>query len=239
MTNRKCWYTGLKLATTARPWTLCVSICDQKVTWGARQISKTKSPPDCYCTRWGKDAYEIPDRQTINKGNKITKERHYSTERREGDKETRWHTHKLLPSGDPVTPANVASFSALFPWSLSSLCSPVTTKVLWVHTDRRKQACQTPTPESGSHLVDPEDHRVFQVKRQVLGGTEVRKTLDTGHHLLDADHLHDVGHHQRVNEVDVGALEGLICWWLYCIQLHFKNSIIVHMCAFLWRKRRF
>lgn len=59
----------------------------------------------------------------------------------------------------------------------------------------------------GSYLVDPKDHRVFQVKRQLLGGTEVRKTLDTGHHLLYADHLHYIGHHQGINKVDVGALE--------------------------------
>lgn len=59
----------------------------------------------------------------------------------------------------------------------------------------------------GSYLVDPKDHCIFQVKRQLLGGTEVRKTLDTGHNLLNADHLHYVGHHQGINEVDVGALE--------------------------------
>lgn len=59
----------------------------------------------------------------------------------------------------------------------------------------------------GSYLVDPEDHCVFQVKRQLLGGTEVRETLDTGQHLLCADHLHYIGHHQGINKVDVGALE--------------------------------
>ena len=59
----------------------------------------------------------------------------------------------------------------------------------------------------GSYLVDPKNHRIFQVKRQLLGGTEVRKTLDTGHNLLDADHLHCVGHHQGINEMDVRALE--------------------------------
>lgn len=66
---------------------------------------------------------------------------------------------------------------------------------------------QTLAPMPGSYLVDPKDHRVFQVKRQLLGGTEVRKTLDTGHHLLYADHLHYIGHHQGINKVDVGALE--------------------------------
>lgn len=66
---------------------------------------------------------------------------------------------------------------------------------------------QTLTTLSGSHLVDPKDHGVFQVKRQLLGGTEVGKALDTGHHLLYADHLHYVGHHQGINKVDVGALE--------------------------------
>lgn len=57
------------------------------------------------------------------------------------------------------------------------------------------------------YLVDPKDHRVLQVKRQLLGGTEVGKTLDTGHHFFYADHLHHIGHHQGINEVDVGALE--------------------------------
>lgn len=60
---------------------------------------------------------------------------------------------------------------------------------------------------SGSCLVDPKDHGVFEVKRQLLRGTEVGKTLDTGHHLLYADHLHCVGHHQGIDEVDVRALE--------------------------------
>lgn len=58
-----------------------------------------------------------------------------------------------------------------------------------------------------SYLVDPKDHRVLQVKRQLLGGTEVGEALDTEQNLLCADHLHRVGHHQGVNEVDVGALE--------------------------------
>lgn len=60
---------------------------------------------------------------------------------------------------------------------------------------------------SGSDLVDPKHHGLFQVKRQVLGGTEVGEPLDTGHHLVCADHLHDVGHHQGVYEMDVGALD--------------------------------
>ena len=63
----------------------------------------------------------------------------------------------------------------------------------------RKQLC--------SHLVDPEQHGVFQVERQLLGGTDVGEASDTGHHLLHADHLQDVGHHQGIDEVDVGALE--------------------------------
>lgn len=59
----------------------------------------------------------------------------------------------------------------------------------------------------GSYLVDPKDHCVFQVKRQLLGGTEVGKTLDTRHHFFYAEHLHYIGHHQGINKVDVGALE--------------------------------
>lgn len=58
------------------------------------------------------------------------------------------------------------------------------------------------------YFVDPKDHGIFQVKRQLLGGTEVGETLDAGHHLFYADHLHYVGHHQGIDEVDVGALQG-------------------------------
>lgn len=66
---------------------------------------------------------------------------------------------------------------------------------------------QTLTLMPGSYLVDPKDHSVLQVKRQLLGGTEVGETLDARHHLLYADHLHYIGHHQRIDKVDVGALE--------------------------------
>lgn len=69
----------------------------------------------------------------------------------------------------------------------------------------------TLTLRSGSNPVDPEDHGVLQVKGQFLRGTEVGKTLDTGHHFFYADHLHYVGHHQGINEVDVGALENKGC----------------------------
>lgn len=61
------------------------------------------------------------------------------------------------------------------------------------------------------YFVDPKDHGIFQVKRQLLGGTEVGETLDAGHHLFYADHLHYVGHHQGIDEVDVGALQGRFC----------------------------
>lgn len=57
------------------------------------------------------------------------------------------------------------------------------------------------------YFVDPKDHGIFQVKRQLLGGTEVGETLDAGHHLFYADHLHYVGHHQGIDEVDVRALQ--------------------------------
>ena len=66
---------------------------------------------------------------------------------------------------------------------------------------------QTLTLMSSSYLVDPKDHRVLQVKRQLLGGTEVGETFDARHHLLYADHLHYIGHHQGIDKMDVGALE--------------------------------
>lgn len=66
---------------------------------------------------------------------------------------------------------------------------------------------QTLTLMPGSYLVDPKDHSVLQVKRQLLGGTEVGETLDARHHLLYADHLHYIGHHQGIDKVDVGALQ--------------------------------
>ena len=60
----------------------------------------------------------------------------------------------------------------------------------------------------GSDLVDPEQHGVLQVEGQLLGGTEGGEALDGGHHLLDADHLHRVGHHQGVDHRHVGTLGG-------------------------------
>ena len=60
----------------------------------------------------------------------------------------------------------------------------------------------------GSYLVNPKDHCLFQIIRKLLGGTKVRKALNAGHHLLDADHLYCVGHHESINEMDVGALRG-------------------------------
>ncbi len=57
-----------------------------------------------------------------------------------------------------------------------------------------------------THLVDPEDHSILKVKGELLGGTECGETLHTGHNLLNADHLHGVGHHQSINHGDVGTL---------------------------------
>lgn len=56
------------------------------------------------------------------------------------------------------------------------------------------------------YLVDPEEHRLLQVKGQLLGA-QGGEALDGGHHLLHADHLQHVGRHQGVDEVNVSALE--------------------------------
>lgn len=57
-----------------------------------------------------------------------------------------------------------------------------------------------------AHLVDPEDHGILKVIWELFGGAEGGETLDAGHHLLNADHLHSVGHHEGVHHRHVGAL---------------------------------
>lgn len=57
-----------------------------------------------------------------------------------------------------------------------------------------------------AHLVDPEHHSILKVKGELLGGTECGETLHAGHNLLNADHLHGVGHHQSIDHGDVGTL---------------------------------
>lgn len=65
------------------------------------------------------------------------------------------------------------------------------------------------------YLVDPKEHRFFQVKGHLFGGTEVWKALDTGYNLFYVDHLCCIGHHQGINEVDVGALEEYSLWVVF------------------------
>lgn len=58
-----------------------------------------------------------------------------------------------------------------------------------------------------AHLVDPEDHGILEVVRELFGGAEGGEARDAGHHLLNADHLHGVGHHEGVHHRHVGALQ--------------------------------
>lgn len=56
------------------------------------------------------------------------------------------------------------------------------------------------------NLVDPKNHGVLQVEGQLLRGAEGGEALDGVHHLLDADHLHRVGHHQVIDHMHVSTL---------------------------------
>lgn len=56
------------------------------------------------------------------------------------------------------------------------------------------------------YLVNPEDHGVLQVKWKLFRRAKGRKALHTGHHLLNADHLHCVDHHQGIDHRYVRAL---------------------------------
>ena len=66
---------------------------------------------------------------------------------------------------------------------------------------------KTAATQGSTHLVDPVHDGILDVVGQVCGLEEGWVLLRAGGHLLHADHLHGVSHHEGVDHGQVSALE--------------------------------